>query len=784
MKILHKLFVAAFGAAFFMGTTQAQNAGTVTNHAFPIGKGPGTTGYTSLLCGSAQLAVGQSAADPICRAITGDATLAATGALTLATVNSNVGSFGSATQCVSITTNGKGLITAASATTCTPAIASITGLGTGVATALGVNVGTAGSFIVNGGALGTPSSGTLTNATGLPIATGVSGLGTGVATFLATPSSANLRAALTDEVGTGAAYFVGGALGTPASATLTNATGLPLSTGVTGNLPVSNLNSGTGASSSTFWRGDGTWATPAGGGSTLAYDPLTYGANGNGSTDNCTAFGALNTAISAASPADGRVFLNPGTYVVNCNITLQGTWFFTTKAILKPGNGFTITFANMPNAPATQIFNLYTASTGVTTGGNIALPSLNGVTPVWGEWFGMVGDNSTLHNEVGMQLAINTLFPNSNANGGTIKLGTGTFLMCGHFTNLNSVSINGAGRNSTAVVANPGCWNGDANLIISVNTGNIAQFGCWYRDLTINASSIVALTSVINAGSWQEDSGLERVVIKNYMANAIFDNGFYGGSADFNLYDVEFFYSTSSTGQVAAVNIQSPATVNWTNLNLRTVTIAGGTGSLPANTVYGILASGRININAYAIHFEAHTVGISLNDRATLGGSGINGGPGTGTIVTIDGFTNTATSEANISGSATQFSRVNVQNFVLGGATTLFKDSINSVTITDQFGMPFSYPSHSVLNGPGPTCGTGCSSVTGTNQHFNIVFPASTSSITMNFNPPFSSIPKTCAGNTTYNTNVYIIGLTTSAVTFGVGAAPSGAQNIFGFCQQ
>jgi hypothetical protein len=56
-------------------------------------------------------------------------------------------------------------------------------------------------------ALGTPSSATLTNATGLPISTGVSGLGTGVATFLATPSSANLAAALTDETGTGANVF-------------------------------------------------------------------------------------------------------------------------------------------------------------------------------------------------------------------------------------------------------------------------------------------------------------------------------------------------------------------------------------------------------------------------------------------------------------------------------------------------------------------------------------------------------------------------------------------------
>lgn len=55
--------------------------------------------------------------------------------------------------------------------------------------------------------LGTPSALTLTNATGLPITTGVSGLGTGVATFLATPSSANLAAAVTGEAGSGALVF-------------------------------------------------------------------------------------------------------------------------------------------------------------------------------------------------------------------------------------------------------------------------------------------------------------------------------------------------------------------------------------------------------------------------------------------------------------------------------------------------------------------------------------------------------------------------------------------------
>jgi hypothetical protein len=65
-----------------------------------------------------------------------DATISGTGAVTFATVNANVGSFGNATNCVSFTTNAKGLITAASQTTCTPAIASVTGLGTGVASAL------------------------------------------------------------------------------------------------------------------------------------------------------------------------------------------------------------------------------------------------------------------------------------------------------------------------------------------------------------------------------------------------------------------------------------------------------------------------------------------------------------------------------------------------------------------------------------------------------------------------------------------------------------------------
>ena len=55
--------------------------------------------------------------------------------------------------------------------------------------------------------LGIPQSGTLTNCTGLPVTTGISGLGTSVVAFLATPSSANLAAAVTGETGSGALVF-------------------------------------------------------------------------------------------------------------------------------------------------------------------------------------------------------------------------------------------------------------------------------------------------------------------------------------------------------------------------------------------------------------------------------------------------------------------------------------------------------------------------------------------------------------------------------------------------
>lgn len=111
MKRVYGLLAIAL--ALFASVAQAQNPGTVTLNAYAIGKGPGVSGYSSLLCGSGQLAVGQSGA-PVCRTVSGDATFSAGGALIFNTVNVNVGTFGDGTHVGQFTVDAKGRVTGAS----------------------------------------------------------------------------------------------------------------------------------------------------------------------------------------------------------------------------------------------------------------------------------------------------------------------------------------------------------------------------------------------------------------------------------------------------------------------------------------------------------------------------------------------------------------------------------------------------------------------------------------------------------------------------------------------